>query len=132
MRVILDTNVLIASFIARGICTDLFERVIAEHELVISPHILDEFERVMIDKLRMNPDRTERAAALLRRKGRIVEPEPLPSPVCRDPNDDPVLALALSSAAHCLVTGDEDVLILNPFQNIPIITPRQFLTFKPH
>ncbi len=128
MRVVLDTNVLIASFIARGICTDVFERVISDHELIISPHILDEFERVMSLKLGLNPGRVARAAALLQRKGRIVEPEPLASPVCRDPDDDRVLALARASGADCLVTGDEDLLILNSFEDVPIISPRQFLT----
>ncbi len=131
MRVVLDTNVLIASFIARGVCTDVFERVIAEHELIISSHILDEFERVMCHRLGLNPGRVERAAALLRRKGQIVEPEPLESPVCRDPDDDPVLALARSSGADCLVSGDDDLLILTSFEDIPIISPRKFLTFRP-
>lgn len=131
MRVVLDTNVLAASFIARGVCTDLFERAIAEHELIISPHILDEFTRVMTEKLGMNTDRTDRAAVLLRRVGRIVVPEPLPSPVCRDPDDDQVLALAVSTDADCIVTGDDDLLVLDSYQDIPVISPRQFLTFKP-
>ena len=132
MRVVLDTNVLIASFIARGVCTDVFERVIAEHELIISSHILDEFEQVMCHGLGLNPGRVERAAALLRRKGRIVEPGPPGAPDCRDPDDDPILALARSSGADCLVTGDDDLLILTFFEDIPIISPRQFLTFNPN
>jgi putative PIN family toxin of toxin-antitoxin system len=131
MRVVLDTNVLIASFIARGVCTEVFERVVVEHDLFLSQHILDEFEVVMTDKLGFDQHRVERAVALLQRKGQVVEPTPLAAPVCRDPNDDPVLALALSADADCLVTGDDDLLTLNPFENIPVITPRHFLTFYP-
>ncbi len=131
MRVVLDTNVLVAAFIARGVCTDIFERVIADHELVLSPYILDEFERVMSAKLGFDQTRVKRALALFRRVGRIVTPEPLAEPVCRDRDDDAVLALTQSSGADCLVTGDDDLLILRSFQRIPIISPRAFLTFHP-
>ncbi len=131
MRVVLDTNVLVAAFIARGLCADLFERVIADHELVLSPHILDEFERVMTVKLGFDPTRVERASALFRRVGRIVTPEPLEEPVYRDGDDDSVLALARASGATCLVTGDDDLLILKSFEQIPIVSPRAFLTFEP-
>jgi len=131
MRVVLDTNVLVAAFIARGVCADLFERVIADHELVLSPHLLDEFERMMTAKLRFDQTRVERALALFRRVGRIVTPEPLEEPVCRDGDDDAVLALARSASAACLVTGDDDLLVLGRFERIPIISPRAFLTFEP-
>ena len=130
MKVVLDTNVLIASFIARGVCTDVFERVISEHELFLSPYILREFERVMAVKMDLSHDRVKRALALLRRKASVVEPAPLDRPVCRDPDDDPVLALARSAGADCLVTGDDDLLILGSFEEIPIISPRGFLTLK--
>ena len=131
MRVVLDTNVLVAAFIARGVCTDLFERVIADHELILSPHILDEFDRVMTSKLGFDQTRVQRALALIRRVGRIVTPEPLEEPVCRDKDDDAVLALTRSSGVTCLVTGDDDLLILERFEQIPIISPRAFLTFEP-
>jgi len=131
MRVVLDTNVLVAAFIARGVCSEVFERVIGDHELILSAHILNEFERVMRDKLGFDSTRVARAVALLRRVGRIVEPESLPKPICRDQNDDAVLALALSSDAACLVTGDDDLLVLKAIEGIPIISPRAFLTFNP-
>ena len=46
---------------------------------------------------------------------------------CRDPKDDMYLELALSGKADCIITNDEDLLVLNPFENIPIITPKEFL-----
>ncbi len=131
MRVVLDTNVLIAAFIARGACTDVFERVVNEHELILSPFILEEFERVMKNKMGLDRDRVTRAVALLRRKGRVLEPEPLGEPVCRDPDDDHVLALAGESEIGVVVTGDDDLLILKSFNDIPIISPRDFLAIKP-
>lgn len=131
MRVVLDTNVLVAAFIARGVCSDVFERVIGDHELILSIHTLNEFDRVMSGKLGFDANRVDRALALLRRVGEIVEPEPLPKPICRDEDDDAVLALALSSGAACLVTGDDDLLVLRAVEGVPIITPRAFLTFEP-
>ena len=131
MRVVLDTNVLVAAFIAHGICADVFERVIADHELVLSPHILGEFERVMTAKLGFDQTRVERALALFRRVGLVMSTKPLDKPVCRDTDDDAVLALARSSNAACLVTGDDDLLVLERFEQIPIISPRAFLTFEP-
>lgn len=47
--------------------------------------------------------------------------------VCRDQKDDMYLELAISGKANCIVSGDPDLLVLNPFENIPIISPREFL-----
>jgi putative PIN family toxin of toxin-antitoxin system len=46
---------------------------------------------------------------------------------CRDPEDDKLLEIAVVGRADFLVTGDQDLLILHPFQRIPILTPAQFL-----
>ena len=46
---------------------------------------------------------------------------------CRDAKDDKFLELAVSGKATHIISGDEDLLALNPFRDIPIITPRQFL-----
>lgn len=54
----------------------------------------------------------------------VVAP-PLPQPVCRDPDDDAVLACALAAQADLIVSGDADLLVLKQFQNIRIITPAE-------
>jgi putative PIN family toxin of toxin-antitoxin system len=131
MKVVLDTNVLVAAFIAHGVCAEVFERVVGEHELIVSAHVLDEFRHVMSEKLGFASSRMDRALALLRRVGQIVEPEKLAAQVCRDSDDDALLALARSSIADCLVTGDDDLLVLQAFEGAAIITPRAFLTHRP-
>ena len=45
----------------------------------------------------------------------------------RDPKDNKYLALAHEAQGACIVTGDKDLLVLNPYRGIPILTPRQFL-----
>ncbi|MEJ0055269.1 MAG: putative toxin-antitoxin system toxin component, PIN family [Bacteroidota bacterium] len=47
--------------------------------------------------------------------------------LCRDPKDDKYLDLALSGKADSIISGDPDLLVLNPFENIAIITPKEFL-----
>ena len=46
--------------------------------------------------------------------------------VCRDPKDNKFLELAVDGNASCLVTGDADLLVLNPFLDLPILTPQEF------
>ena len=113
--------------IARGVCAHVFERVVTDHELVFSPHIIGELERVMVAKLHFDASRVKRTIAVIERAGRMVDPVPLSQPVCRDSDDEAVLALARSAEASCVVTGDDDLLILDRFQGIPIISPREFL-----
>ena len=48
---------------------------------------------------------------------------------CRDPKDNMFLELAVSGEAVCIVSGDDDLLVLHPFREIPILTPRQFLDY---
>ena len=47
---------------------------------------------------------------------------------CRDPHDDKILELAVNGRADYLVTGDVDLLVLNPFREIRIVTPSEFLS----
>jgi putative PIN family toxin of toxin-antitoxin system len=51
----------------------------------------------------------------------IVEPEPLPDPICRDPDDDHVLACATAAGADLIVSRDKDLLDLHQYQDIPIL-----------
>lgn len=47
--------------------------------------------------------------------------------VCRDPDDNKFLALALAGEADVLITGDTDLLVLDPFEGVPIVSPTRFL-----
>jgi uncharacterized protein len=52
--------------------------------------------------------------------------------VCRDPKDDKFLELAVNGKAEFIISGDEDLLILNPFRGIPIIKADEFLNLFPY
>jgi len=53
-----------------------------------------------------------------------------PIHVCRDPKDDKFLEVAVHGRADVIVTGDEDLLVLNPFRGIAILTPAQYLELE--
>lgn len=65
--------------------------------------------------------------AEVRQLADLVEPPSLAQPVCRDPDDDEVLALALAARVDLIVSGDGDLLVLQAFEGIPIVTPAQAL-----
>jgi predicted nucleic acid-binding protein len=74
--------------------------------------------------LRSNTSR-EKALAEVRQLAEVIEPPPLPQPVCRDPDDDEVLALAIAAQADLIVSGNNDLLVPQQFNGIPILTPAQ-------
>jgi len=57
----------------------------------------------------------------------VIDPPPLVQPVCRDPDDDAVLALSIAAQADLLISGDDDLLSLGSFEGILILTPAQAL-----
>ncbi len=130
MRVLLDTNVLVAAFLSRGNCADVLKRCNERHGLVTSEALLKELYEVLIRKARCPSGRALQAVALLARNMSVVEPEPLREPVCRDPDDDAVLAAALAGKCDCIVTGDKDLLVLESYEGVLILVPAAFWKFE--
>jgi len=131
VRAVIDTNVLLAGLLWRGPSHALLEHVRADTvSLISSPALLAELAdvigRAKFDAIltQTNTSR-ERSLAEVRRLAEVIEPPPLPQPVCRDADDDQVLALAISAKVELIVSGDNDLLSLGSFEGIPIITPAQ-------
>lgn len=130
MKVLLDTNVLVAAFIAHGTCHEVLEHCIHHHELITSADLLEEFRGVMTEKFHFTPAEAREAVQLLRRRMNLIEPHPLEKPVCRDADDDRVLAAALTGGVSCIVTGDKDLLTLEEYRGIRILPPDGFWRFE--
>lgn len=126
MTLVFDTNVLVAGIVAEGLCRELLELHVPEHDVVLSAPLFDELVAVLRDKFDLNADELP-IVALYRRHARWVETEPLAEPVCRDPEDGIVLATALAGEADAIVTGDSDLLVLGTWHGIEILSPRQLL-----
>jgi uncharacterized protein len=133
VRAVIDTNVLIAGLLWHGAPHALLGQVRSTTlGLVSSPVLLAELADVLsrqkfdVALLRSNTSR-EQSLAQVRQLAEVVEPPPLPQPVCRDPDDDELLALAIAARADLIVSGDNDLLVLQQFQGIPILSPAQAL-----
>ncbi|MBW1768988.1 MAG: putative toxin-antitoxin system toxin component, PIN family [Deltaproteobacteria bacterium] len=126
MRVVLDANVIIAAFAARGLCESVMEVCLSDHEIVLCDDLLDEILRNLRLKIKLPPSLVDDIGELLREHANISNPLPLTSDVCRDPDDIKILGLAVASNADYIVTGDKDLLVLKKFQGIHILNPRSF------
>lgn len=126
MKVFVDTNVLVAAYATRGLCSDLLRLILAQHELVVSRQVLTELERALRDKIGLPETLIAEILATLAAHLFDTDSE-LRSPiVLRDCDDEPILAAALAAGAAALVTGDADLLDAAPGAPIPILSPRAF------
>ena len=127
MRVVLDTNVLFAAFVAQGVCASMYEECLLQADIIVSGHILEELARQLVNKGKFSETDARAVVRAVRNSAELVSPKPLGTRASRDPDDDWILATALTAHAVVIVTGDKDLLVLKSFQGIPIVTPRAFL-----
>ena len=126
MNLVLDTNVLIAALVARGVCGDHLEHCVRSHSVVSAPALLDELREVLVRKFRQRDADVRAAVGLFAETFTLVTPPVLDPPACRDPDDDVVLATAVAGQCVAVITGDQDLLVLDPFQRIRILAPSAF------
>lgn len=128
MRLVIDTNVIISALLWHGAPHQLLNKVrLGTANLISSPALIAEladalgrekFARV----LRHSRLSLAQTLAEMRQLSEFVVALPLPAPVCRDPDDDHVLACATAGNADLIVSGDKDLLSLEHFEGIPIVT----------
>jgi len=125
VKIVVDTNVLIAGLVAEGLCRDIVKRRLPACELFTSRALLAELAEKLCGKFDLNPTDLP-LLRIYEDEATVVKPKPLAKPVCRDSDDDEVLATALAAKAEIILTGDDDLLVLKEFQGIRILSPRQF------
>lgn len=126
MRVLLDTNVLISAILFRGLPRSLLDRAIrGELDLVTSPVLLDELERILTDRFQVPSELARLARSELEILAEAVVPDDVPA-VSRDPDDDQVLAAAIVGEVEAIVTRDRDLLVLESHRGIAILSPAEF------
>jgi putative PIN family toxin of toxin-antitoxin system len=133
MRLVLDNNILVSALIWQGLPRRVLDEGLeAGWQFYTSGSLMAELERVLqyphlaraIVKKRQTPDGM---LSLVRDVLHEVQVTPLIQPVCRDPDDDAVLACALAAQADLIVSGDQDLLVLQAFEGIQIVTAAQAL-----
>jgi putative PIN family toxin of toxin-antitoxin system len=124
VRVALDTNVLVAAVATRGLCADVVNLIMAEHELILGEAVLTELKRVLRKKMRVPAVVIDEYDSLLRRESRVVSKAKAFVVAIRDKSDIPVLSEAIAGNAEILITGDRDLLDIAEQLPLRILTPR--------
>jgi len=133
MRAVIDTGVFVSALIRRqGTTGDVLRflrdgRFTAIYTTDLLVEIIDVLGRAHFrTKYHIEPDDITALINLIRLRGELVTPTQKVT-VCRDPKDDKFLEAALAAQTDCIVSGDADLLVLTPFQEIPILRPAEFL-----
>jgi putative PIN family toxin of toxin-antitoxin system len=124
VRIVLDTNVLVAAFATRGLCADVLRTVLTEHELIVGEVVLAEIREILATRIKLPPDVVSDVVGLL--GAQEVTPKPaVPLDILvRDPDDRWILASAVAGRADVLVTGDQDLLAVADQAPLTILSPR--------
>ena len=133
LRIVLDTNIVISGLIWRG----------APHQVMLAladDKLAAYTSYAMVSELTRQLLGTKLGRELIKRDisaqhlvmsytalCEVVSPAPLAQPICRDPDDDAVLACAKAANADLIVSGDQDLLVLQAFDGIQIVTAAQAL-----
>ena len=130
MRAVFDTNVIVsAALLAGSVPRRAFDKAFDAGRILISVPVLLELAEVLarpkLNKYLLEEERMRFLISFLKAAEMVEVTERVAA--CRDAKDDKFLELAVSARADCIVSGDADLLVLNPFRGIPIITPDNFL-----
>ena len=129
-RFVADTNLIVSRLLFRNsLPGTAFERALLSSQLMVCADTLAELEEVLSrPKFDLYLSLKERLIYFhnLRKTVHFVE-SVAPITACRDPKDDKFLALATTGRAKLILTGDQDLLTMNPFRGILILSPRQLL-----
>jgi hypothetical protein len=129
-KIVFDTNVLVSALLFKTSKSRLaYEKALLNHQIISSLECYKELVEVLSrPKFSKYFSEIDKSIFLINyfhstqfvKVNIVVE-------VCRDPKDNKILALAFEHSSDFIVSGDNDLLILNPYKNIPILTPNGFL-----
>jgi putative PIN family toxin of toxin-antitoxin system len=133
MRAVVDTGVLVSGLILpRGTIGNVLHalrdgRFVPIYSTPMMVEVIDVLGRPKIQtKYHVQPNDIVVLINLVRLRGELVIPK-RSIEVCRDPKDNKFLEAALAGEADAIVTGDDDLLVLHPFEKIDILRPAEFL-----
>jgi putative PIN family toxin of toxin-antitoxin system len=133
MRVVVDTNILIRAIIQpHGTVGPVLLRLRQDEYTVLYAwalleELMDVLNRPRIrEKYRLTGQDIQTVVGLILLRGEAVTPTERIT-ACRDPKDDKFLEVAVAGKADVIVSGDQDLLVLDPYAGIPIVPPNAFL-----
>jgi len=132
-RFVIDSNVIVSALLFKNSKPrQAFDKALDNGDILLSLPVLFELNRVLsLEKFDKYLNKNERMA-FLNNFVKEIEFTEISETIreCRDPKDDKYLELAVSGKVNFIISGDSDLLVLNPFRNIHILTPEQFLLYQ--
>ncbi|HET6423564.1 MAG TPA: putative toxin-antitoxin system toxin component, PIN family [Planctomycetaceae bacterium] len=134
LRVVIDTNVCISAvLLPRSVPRQAFDLAVQSGRLLVSAATVAELDEVLrrpkFDRYLLEEERLEFLAALVAEADWMEISTAITA--CRDPKDNKFLELAVSGLATHIITGDEDLLVMNPFEGIAVVRPQKFIQTFP-
>jgi putative PIN family toxin of toxin-antitoxin system len=126
LRVYLDTNVLVSAFASRGLCAELFEVVLLEHNLVVGARVLEELRRALRQKIKLPAARCDEIVEFLQEQATSLVEFAQPVAASVDDDDARILGEAIVGEAEAFVTGDLAMQRLSAIGAMRILSPRGF------
>ena len=133
MRVVLDTNVIVSAFLVALGAPALIGAAWRAgcFDLIVSPAILAEYTHTLgyprlVRRHHFSSKRIDQEVEIFRKLGIMVEPDNVPAVIAEDPDDDHILAAAVTGHADYIVTRDPDLLTREQYRSIRILTPAAF------
>lgn len=129
-RFVLDTNLIVsAALFKQSVARQAFEKALTTGDILLSDALQAEVSEVL---LRQKFDRYVSLETCLRFLSGFISLSTVVEiseqiQVCRDPKDDMVLETAVNGQADTIITGDQELLVLHPFRQIAVLSPRAFL-----
>ncbi len=129
--IVIDTNVLISAIVFKGTPEKILKSYILENKFdaVLSPEILAELIKKLKFKFGFSDELIKEWELIFKNTLKNMLPS-YKIKVCRDPDDNKILDLAVFSGAKYIITGGKDLLSLSAYAGIKIITPVDFLNLQ--
>lgn len=126
MRIVLDTNVLVAAALKGELAEDILDMAATSFliKLITSREILQELEEKLLNKFIWTKEKVDFFLKEIIQIADIVETPTNIAAVDRDPEDNKILECALSGKANLIVTSDQDLIKLKTFRGIGIVHPK--------
>jgi len=127
VRIFADANVVFSALSKNGVCFELLELCLSEHEVLVSEQVLDETARTLVKVTRYSRQEADSMVAGFARNVTICPPHVYKEISVRDPDDVEIFGAARFAQADILVTGDKDLLVLHGITEMNILRPRELL-----
>lgn len=129
-RFVLDTNILVSALLIKNSSPFKLIKIIETIGITLySEETIQEINQVLnrkkFDKYLTSEEKQKFLLKFIERSELVIITEIIT--ICRDSKDNKFLELAISGKADFIITGDQDLLVLNPWKNISIVTVSEFL-----